>query len=177
MTLYSATCAAAIGALLCLSLGVRAADRPEGCREDAKRLCQGVQPGGGRIMRCLKENESKLSPDCVEKMKAAKERVEKEWQACKPDQDKFCKGVEPGEGRVAKCLAQHRDALSDACRERISEAKSAFDENHPCHADAKKLCQGVTAGEGRVAACLKQHENEVSGACKDHLAHRGAARR
>jgi hypothetical protein len=174
--MYSATCAAAVGALLCLSVCAHAADHPEGCREDAKRLCQGVQPGGGRITRCLKENESKLSPECVEKIKAARERVEKEWEACKPDQEKFCKGIEPGQGRVAKCLAQHQDALSPACRERINEAKEEFAEKHPCHADAKKLCQGVNPGEGRIASCLKQHEGEVSGACKQHLQHKGAAR-
>jgi hypothetical protein len=88
--------------------------------------------------------------------------------------EKFCKGIEPGRGRVARCLAEHQDALSEACRQRIAQAKEEFEAKHPCHADAKKLCQGVKPGEGRIAACLEQHESEVSGACKDHLAHKGA---
>jgi hypothetical protein len=174
MTVYFATRAAAIGALLCLTVSAHAADHPEGCREDAKRLCPGVQPSGGRMMHCLKDNEGKLSPACAEKIKAAKERVEKEWEACKPDQEKFCKGIEPGQGRVAGCLSEHRDALSEACRQRINEAKEEFEAKHPCHADAKKLCQGVKPGEGRIASCLKQHESEVSGGCKGHLARKGA---
>jgi hypothetical protein len=75
---------------------------------------------------------------------------------------------------VAGCLSEHRDALSEACRQRINEAKEEFEAKHPCHADAKKLCQGVKPGEGRIASCLKQHESEVSGGCKGHLARKGA---
>jgi hypothetical protein len=34
------------------------------CRPDAQKLCHGVQPGGGRIVACLKQHESELSPQC-----------------------------------------------------------------------------------------------------------------
>jgi hypothetical protein len=35
-----------------------------GCTEDAQRLCAGVQPGGGRILSCLKEHKDQLSDKC-----------------------------------------------------------------------------------------------------------------
>jgi hypothetical protein len=35
-----------------------------GCAEDAQRLCAGVQPGGGRILACLKQNKDSLSDKC-----------------------------------------------------------------------------------------------------------------
>jgi len=36
--------------------------------------------------------------------------------ACRGDYNKFCKGTQPGGGRVLACLNQQRAALSDACR-------------------------------------------------------------
>jgi hypothetical protein len=35
-----------------------------GCTEDAQRLCAGVQPGGGRVLACLKEHKDALSDKC-----------------------------------------------------------------------------------------------------------------
>ena len=34
------------------------------CAEDAQKLCAGVQPGGGRIIACLKEHKDSLSDQC-----------------------------------------------------------------------------------------------------------------
>ena len=34
------------------------------CAEDAKKLCAGVQPGGGRIVACLREHKDTLSERC-----------------------------------------------------------------------------------------------------------------
>ena len=34
------------------------------CRADYERLCQNVQPGGGRILGCLSASADKLSPAC-----------------------------------------------------------------------------------------------------------------
>jgi hypothetical protein len=35
-----------------------------GCAADAQKLCAGVQPGGGRILACLKEHKDALSDQC-----------------------------------------------------------------------------------------------------------------
>ena len=34
------------------------------CAEDAQKLCAAVQPGGGRIVACLKEHKDALSDQC-----------------------------------------------------------------------------------------------------------------
>jgi hypothetical protein len=35
-----------------------------GCTQDAQRLCSNVQPGGGRVLACLKEHKDDLSDQC-----------------------------------------------------------------------------------------------------------------
>ena len=34
------------------------------CRADARRLCTGIEHGGGRILHCLAGQKDKLSDDC-----------------------------------------------------------------------------------------------------------------
>jgi Cysteine rich repeat len=34
------------------------------CDEDVKKLCAEIRPGGGRILQCLRGQESNLSPAC-----------------------------------------------------------------------------------------------------------------
>jgi hypothetical protein len=34
------------------------------CATDIQNLCAGVQPGGGRILACLKEHKDKVSDGC-----------------------------------------------------------------------------------------------------------------
>jgi len=41
------------------------------CKQDVQTLCPGVQPGGGRIVACLKSHAEQVSPDCRAAVKAA----------------------------------------------------------------------------------------------------------
>jgi hypothetical protein len=56
--------------VLILGVGVpaRADDAKTGlrdaCREDYKKLCGSVTPGGGRIKQCMKDNAANLSERC-----------------------------------------------------------------------------------------------------------------
>ena len=62
LTLLLAVCAAA-AAPRALADDPLAAIRAA-CGEDAQKLCAGVQPGGGRIVACLKEHKDSLSDRC-----------------------------------------------------------------------------------------------------------------
>ena len=44
-------------------------------------------------------------------------------QACEPDVQKFCEGVQPGGGRIKACMAQHKDELSQPCRDALKNAR------------------------------------------------------
>jgi hypothetical protein len=43
--------------------------------------------------------------------------------ACETDVQKLCAGVQPGGGRIVECLKQHKDEVSDGCKQAILKAK------------------------------------------------------
>jgi hypothetical protein len=49
-------------------------DFASACKEDVTKLCQGIKPGGGRLVQCLKQHETGLSAFCREKMVQARDR-------------------------------------------------------------------------------------------------------
>jgi hypothetical protein len=42
--------------------------------------------------------------------------AQKLGEACQKDIERFCEGVQVGDGRIEKCLQKHRRKLSKACR-------------------------------------------------------------
>ena len=118
-----------------LTVQARAADAPAAgpekgaCKEDLKKFCASVQPGGGRLVRCLKEHEKDLSPACQEARKAAskkaKERAKQKRDACADDVKKLCADVKPGGGRIHACLKKNRDQVSEGCRATFPKAGKA----------------------------------------------------
>jgi Cysteine rich repeat len=77
------------------------------CRADALKLCASVQPGGGRVAACLRENESKLSSPC----QAQLGKIE----VCAAEVKKLCPQAK-GEGELRQCLTGKRAELSAECR-------------------------------------------------------------
>jgi hypothetical protein len=45
------------------------------CRADMERLCSGVPPGGGRIVRCLKAHKMEMSVGCAMTLRRIKSRM------------------------------------------------------------------------------------------------------
>ena len=98
-------------AMLLLPSAMATAQVTGACLSDAKSLCAGIQPGGGKIRDCLKSHVKDLSDDCqavVLKVVNAK--------ACAGDVKQFCADTKPGEGRVEACMKAHVADVSDACK-------------------------------------------------------------
>jgi hypothetical protein len=98
----------------------------EACKGDVDQYCKDVKPGQGRVAKCLKQNEAKLSTACKEQMTKAHEqmqhmhkRMQEVEQACTGDVEQFCKGTRPGGGRLLKCMKQNEGKLSEGCKSAI----------------------------------------------------------
>ncbi len=95
------------------------------CKKDVETLCAGIEPGEGRIMKCLKENDSKVSAECKAKKDMMKKHFKEIKEACHEDAEKFCSDVKQGKGRIMKCMKKHKAELSESCKKEIDEAKAA----------------------------------------------------
>ena len=92
------------------------------------------------------------------------------FKSCKPDIEKFCKGVKPGEGRILECLKENRERLTGECKQTMTEAKEKMKEfQEACKEDAEEFCKDVQPGEGRIMECLKKHEDHISKKCNNML--------
>lgn len=116
---------AVLAGLFCLSLTAVATAGEGGkpCADDAARLCKDVQPGQGRMVKCLKEHKDELSPDCRANITKMKEQAKDMKEACEEDARKLCKDTRPGGGRIMQCLKQHEGELSPACKEKMDRPK------------------------------------------------------
>ncbi len=92
------------------------------CAGDIENFCQGVQPGGGRMAKCLIQHKEQLSPGCKIRIAEIAEQLKEVHQACEDDIMAFCGGVKPGGGRIAQCLKANRPWLSTECKMAIFEA-------------------------------------------------------
>jgi hypothetical protein len=81
----------------------------DACRDDARRLCPGVLPGGGRIAACLVAQMPALSRDCYGAI-----AVTAALRSCEVDYHRFCRGV-LGPGPTFQCLAAYAPELSPPC--------------------------------------------------------------
>ena len=96
------------------------------CGEDIKKYCSTVTPGEGRILYCLQAHEDKISPACEYELNELEVRVEttadnlrQAVSACQGDIAKFCAKTQPGQGRIASCLAANRASVSKSCVEAV----------------------------------------------------------
>ena len=94
----------------------------QGCAADLKTHCSTVTPGEGRLAFCLTAHADKRTASCETALAVARKEAEvlitevnRSIEACSPDIADLCSGTEPGEGRIAQCLAEQRDALTESC--------------------------------------------------------------
>ncbi len=106
-------------ATLALVLGVMGAvpaafAKDEACRAEMDELCKDVERGEGRIIKCLREHDAKLSDKCRAYVNTASQ-----YMACIDDAARLCPRAQPGGARGLACLRAHMSDLSTACRREL----------------------------------------------------------
>jgi Cysteine rich repeat len=116
--------AIAIGAAALLLSGSAAMAQKgiaKACAADVKTVCEGVQPGEGRIRDCLKAHVGQLSEPCQEFLAKAV-AVRTALKSCAADVKQYCVDVKPGGGRIVACIKTHIAEVSDPCKEALTQA-------------------------------------------------------
>lgn len=101
------------------------ADGP--CAAEVKTHCGDVQPGGGAIMKCMRENKDKFSETCQAHMSERKEKMKESAKAikdaCAEDMKTHCGSIKSGGGAMMRCMRAKKSELSPACQQSMEEAK------------------------------------------------------
>ena len=108
---------------------------------------------------------------------AEKGIIETFTEGCKADLHKYCKDVEPGDGRLLACLYAHSDKISARCEYAVYDAASQLERAltaltylaNECRDDLKANCADIKPGEGRLLNCLEKNDAKVSSRCKQAL--------
>lgn len=113
-----------LAAALIASAGLAATATAEArgaCRDAIHELCG--EPGTPGFRDCVREKKDELPEECREKLARKRAHWKKKAAACREDVEKLCGDVEPGEGRVRTCIREHRDELSEGCRQALERGK------------------------------------------------------
>lgn len=108
---------------------------------------------------------------------AEKGIVETFKEGCQADLQKYCKDVEPGDGRLLACLYAHSDKISARCEYAVYDAASQLERAltalsyvaNECRDDLTANCADIKPGEGRLLNCLDKNNAKVSARCKQAL--------
>ena len=100
----------------------------QGCDEDAKKHCDGLEGNSDQVFMCLLAYEDHLSEQCKQgilevamTMKMAEAAIGYSIGACEADADKHCLEVQPGEGRLVSCIKANESKVSKECVTALKE--------------------------------------------------------
>ncbi len=113
---------AAVGAITMPT--VSAQNAQQACAPDIQAYCAGVPQGEGRIAKCLRANEQKLSPACRQGMAQMAAMMKEVVRACEDDMHRYCAGAAPGTAK--ECLRANFGELSLPCKRELFEAKKSM---------------------------------------------------
>src|SRR5690606_21285112 len=75
---------------------------------------------------------------------------------CAEDANKYCQGIDPGRGQIARCLSDYANQLSPNCLKELRSYKTKTGEMNPCFEDLAEFCQDIP--NGKLQYCLLKNE-------------------
>ena len=88
--------------------------------------------------------------------------------ACRWDSKQVCAGALPEGGRLARCIEENFDRLSDSCRAALVNIATV---RQACGDDIALQCPSTKPGAGRLLLCVKAHYAALGETCRDAIGH------
>jgi len=94
------------------------------CTPEIQAYCADVQPGGGRILQCLKSNEPKLSMACAQRVHDLQQTLSGPLGICRDDWVAYCyhPRASTERGAMVECLQTNQAKLSPSCQKALQGA-------------------------------------------------------
>lgn len=99
------------------------------CGTDIQRYCKGANLGGEQVKNCLIANQTKVSASCktgwsfvfasLQKRATAQATILK---ICELDINRFCGGMQTGDGNILECVTMAIKRVSPGCRQTALDA-------------------------------------------------------
>lgn len=148
MTMIHRLIAASALSLALIAVGAPANAQKKACQADVEKFCSKVEPGQGRIRKCLQEHSDELSAECktaLEKRKKAaqtrkakrtppaerraKHQADSQKRAvCTADIEKYCKEFKGKNEQMMACLREHKADFSEECQKKVEQALKVYDQ-------------------------------------------------
>jgi Cysteine rich repeat len=100
----------------------------QSCKTELTTYCSQVTPGENRVLACIYAHGDKLSGQCEKALYDAAAALERAINTiayvanqCRSDIESKCAEVQPGQGRIAQCLADNKNSLSQTCSEALTD--------------------------------------------------------
>jgi len=101
----------------------------------------------GGTIRCLSENMEHVKPSCRKEILSVAEMQSNDFHldralylACSQDRENICPHVQPGEGRVYKCLMKNKLSASKPCQEELTRRQKLVAEDFRADRSLAKAC-------------------------------------
>jgi hypothetical protein len=93
------------------------------CEKDIAKFCKNIEPGEGRILRCLTLSKEEVTPSCKKQLDRIENALTEVKLSCADDYAIFCSSVVPGQGRIAACLEKNEKILTPKCKADLKEVE------------------------------------------------------
>ena len=120
-----------------------------------KRVSRGILLAAGFLFFCVAlsvPSEAQIAGPCAETV------------------TKYCKDATPGGGRIMKCLNDHRDDQSMACRDWLEDQNRSLKElNTVCTKEIAQVCSFSNPDSIIIYRCLEDNYVSLKSDCRDKL--------
>jgi Cysteine rich repeat len=100
----------------------------QSCKTELETYCSQVTPGENRVLACIYAHGDKLSGQCEKALYDAAAALERAINTiayvanqCRADIESKCVHIQPGQGRIAECLAANKSSLSQTCTQALTD--------------------------------------------------------